>query len=253
MNRMKDKVALVTGGSKGIGEGIVRRFAEEDAIVIIASRKTEESEKLAAELVESGYRTDAHRLDVSSLDEWKTIIDYIIGKYGRIDVLANNAGVAPTGLPMDQMDIERDWHMLINTNLTGTFYGMLSVIPHMVKLGGGAVVNTSSYGAGCAICGANGYTAAKGGINALTRAAAAEYGKNNVRVNAVGPGATLTPAVAELLDTVPDVVDGLIAKNILPRLGTPKDLGDAFVYLASDESSYVTGQFLLVDGGYTVI
>lgn len=253
MDRLKDKVALVTGGSKGIGEGISRRFAEEGAIVIIASRKVEESQALADKLVAEGWRADAHRLDISSLDEWKTIVDYIIGKYGRIDVLANNAGVANTGAPMEDMDLDRDWHMLINCNLTGTFYGLYTVIPHMVKQGGGSIVNTSSYVASAAIGGVSGYTAAKGGINTLTKAAAADYGKHGIRVNSVSPGATLTPAVEPLFETMPDIMQGLIDKSIVPRLGTPTDIGDAFVFLASDEAGYITGADLLVDGGYTIV
>lgn len=253
MERLKDKVALVTGGSKGIGEGIVRRFAEEGAIVVIASRNVEESQALADELVGEGWRADARRLDITSLDEWKATGDYIVDEYGRIDVLANNAGVANTGAPMENMDLARDWHMLIDCNLTGTFYGLYTVIPHMVAQGGGSIVNTSSYVASAAIGGVSGYTAAKGGINVLTKAAAADYGEFGVRCNAVSPGATLTPAVEPLFDTMPEVMQGLIDKSIVPRLGTPKDIGDAFVFLASDESSYITGQDLLVDGGFCIV
>lgn len=253
MDRLKDKIALVTGGSKGIGAGISRKFAEEGAVVVIASRNVDESRALADELVSEGYRADAHRLDISSKDEWDAIVKYIIDKYGRIDVLANNAGVASTGAPMEEMSLERDWDMLINCNLTGTFYGLYTVIPHMVEQGGGSIVNTSSYVATVALSGVTGYTAAKGGINALTRAAAADYAKKGVRCNSVSPGATLTPAVAELLETMPDVIDGLVKDCVIPRLGTPEDIANAFVYLASDESSYVTGQNLLVDGGYTIV
>ena len=253
MDRLKDKVALVTGGSKGIGEGIACRFAEEGAITVIASRKVEESQALADKLNAAGYRADAHRLDISSLEEWRAIIKYIVDKYGRIDVLANNAGVANTGAPMHEMDIERDWHFLIDSNLTGTFYGLYTVVPIMVEQGGGSIVNTSSYVAECAIAGPNGYSAAKGGINALTRNIAADYGKQNIRCNAVGPGATMTPAVEMLLETMPEVIQGLVDKCTTPRLGSPTDIAEAVVFLASDEATYINGQFLLVDGGYTIV
>lgn len=253
MDRLKDKVALVTGGSKGIGAGISRRFAEEGAITIIASRRVEESQALADELAKEGWRTDAHRLDISSLDEWRTIIDYIIDKYGRIDVLMNNAGVATTGAPMDTMDLARDWDMLIDCNLTGTFYGMYTVVPKMIETGGGSIVNTSSYGASVACTGVSGYVAAKAGIIALSRDIAAAYGSANIRCNTVSPGATMTPAVEPLLETMPDVMDGLISNCVIHRFGTPEDIGNACVFLASDESSYITGQDILVDGGYTIV
>lgn len=252
MDRLKDKVALVTGGSKGIGEGISRHFAEEGAIVVIASRKVEESQALADKLVAEGYRADAHRLDVSSLDEWKAILDYIVDKYGRLDILANNAGQAHSGAPIETMDIDQDWHKLIANNLTGTFYALYTVVPQMKKQGGGSIVLTSSYVATCGIGGVSGYNAAKGGINVLARAAAVEYAKDGIRVNTVSPGATLTPAVEALLETMPDVIDGLVQDCVIPRLATPDDIANAVVYLASDEASYVTGEDLLVDGGYCI-
>lgn len=253
MDRLKDKIALVTGGSKGIGEGISRRFAEEGAITIIASRNVDESRALADRLVEQGWKADAHRLDISSLDEWNTIIDFIIDKYGRIDVLMNNAGVATTGAPMEKMDLARDWNMLIDCNLTGTFYGMYTAIPKMVEAGGGSIVNTSSYGASVACTGVSGYVAAKAGIIALSRDIAAAYGPANIRCNTVSPGATMTPAVEPLLETMPDVMEALISNCVIHRFGTPEDIGNACVFLASDESSYITGQDILVDGGYTIV
>ena len=253
MNRLQDKVALVTGGSKGIGEGISRRFAEEGAITIIASRHVEEARELADQLAQEGWKTDAHRLDISSLDEWATIIDYVVDTYGRIDVLVNNAGVATTGDPMDKMDLKRDWDMLINCNLSGTFYGMYTAIPKMIENGGGAIVNTSSYGASVACTGVSGYVAAKAGIIALSRDIAAAYGSANIRCNTVSPGATMTPAVEPLLETMPDVMEALIAGCPIHRFGTPEDIGNACVFLASYESSYITGQDILVDGGYTIV
>lgn len=253
MNRLRGKIALVTGGSKGIGEGISRRFAEEGATVVIASRHVEEARTLADQLIDEGWEADAHRLDISSLEEWKAIVDYVIETYGRIDVLVNNAGVATTGTPMEEMDLERDWDMLINCNLTGTFYGMYTVIPKMEEHGGGSIVNTSSYGASVACTGVSGYVAAKAGIIGLSRDVAAAYGKANIRCNTVSPGATMTPAVKPLLETMPEVMEGLISNCVIHRFGTPADIGNACVFLASDESSYITGQDLLVDGGYSIV
>jgi len=253
MDRLKDKIALVTGGSKGIGAGIARRFAEEGATVVIASRNRDESQALADELVAEGWKAVGQRLDITSLDEWSAVLDFIMDTYGRIDILVNNAGMANTGAPMEEMDLERDWHALITCNLTGTFYGIYSTIPLMVAKGGGTIVTMSSYVATAGIGGVSGYTAAKGGINALTKAVAADYAKKGIRCNCVSPGATLTPAVKPLLEQMPDVMDGLIEKSLIPRLGTPEDIGDAFVFLASDESAYITGVDLLVDGGFTVV
>ena len=150
---------------------------------------------------------------------------------------------------MENMDLNRDWHLLIDIDLNGPFYGMYSVIPHMMEKGG-SIVNISSVSSLVAQCGVTGYTAAKGAINSLTRACAVDYAKYYIRCNAVCPTTTLTPAVAKVFEDIPGVEDMLRADCVLPRFGMPEDIANAVSFLASDEASYITGQVLAVDGGF---
>jgi len=252
MGRLENKTAIVTGGAMGIGEGIVRRFAEEGAAVVIADMNLEAAEALAAELCGSGMKAQAQRIDITDLSQWKAAAAAVKEKYGRIDILVNNAGFANTGAPLETMDLERDWHKLININLNGTFYGFYTVLPIMAEQGGAAVGSASSDAAIIDMNGVCGYTAAKGAINALTRAAAVEYAARGIRVNAVCPAATMTPAVDKLLKSMPDVMDNMLKQCVIPRFGTPLDVANLVLFLASDEAAYVNGECVRVDGGYTL-
>ena len=248
MNGLKDKVALITGGAAGIGEAIVKKFIEEGSIVYIADINDELGKKAEEKYKESGAKY-VH-LDISKLENWKEAVAKVVEEQGRIDVLVNNAGVSQSGLPMESMDLERDWYSLININLNGTFYGMYTCIPYM-KEHGGSIVNISSVSSLVAQCGVTGYTAAKGGINSLTRAAAVDYAKYYIRCNAVCPTTTVTPTVERIFDTIAGVKESLAADCVLPRFGKAEDIANAAAFLASDEASYVNGQILPVDGGFT--
>ncbi|MBQ7875261.1 MAG: SDR family oxidoreductase [Oscillospiraceae bacterium] len=248
MNGLKDKVVLITGGAAGIGEAVVKKFIDEGSIVYIADINDELGKK-AEELYKEKDAKYVH-LDISNLENWKEVAAKIIEERGHIDVLVNNAGVSQSGLPMETMDLERDWYSLININLNGTFYGMYTFIPYM-KEKGGSIVNVSSVSSLIAQCGVTGYTAAKGGINALTRAAAVDYAGYSIRCNAVCPTTTVTPTVEKIFDTLEGVKEALEADCVLPRLGKPEDIANAVAFLASDEASYITGQILPVDGGVT--
>ena len=245
MARMEKKVCLVTGGASGIGEGIVRKLVAEGGFVYICDLNEEKGTVLARELGTAAFA----RLDVTSLDNWRTVIDTVIAEKSYLDVLVNCAGLAQSGAPMEQMDLQRDWDLLININLNGPFYGMYSAIPHM-KEKGGSIVNISSVSSLVAQCGVTGYTAAKGAVNSLTRAAAVDYAPYYIRCNAVCPTTTVTPAVAKIFRENPGVEEMLKKDCVLPRFGQPQDIANAVVFLASDEASYITGQVLAVDGGY---
>lgn len=246
--KLKDKVSLITGGASGIGEGITKKFCEEGAVVYICDINDETGKR--AEEKYSQYGAKFLHLDVSSLDNWKQVVDNIMKEHGRIDVLVNNAGVSNTGTPMEDMDLQRDWYSLIDINLNGNFYGMYTVLPLMKKQKWGSVVNVASVAGLVAQCGVSGYTAAKGGIISLTRAAAVDYGKYFVRCNAICPTATVTPTVQNIFDTMPGVEEAMKAECVIPRLGKPEDIANAVAFAASDEASYLNGQIIAVDGGF---
>ena len=249
MKGLKEKVVLVTGGASGIGEGIVKRFAEEDSIVYIADINDE-----LGLSVKDSYNSDKIKyvhLDITDRENWKDVVAKIVEEQGRIDILVNNAGLACTGAPMEQMDLQRDWYSLVDINLNGTFYGIYTVVPYM-KENGGSIVNVSSDASLVALCGVTGYTAAKGGINALTRAVGVDFAPYFIRCNAVCPATTVTPAVESLFDIMPGIKEKLEADCIIPRFGYPEDVANAVAFFASEESSYITGQVISVDGGFTV-
>ncbi len=245
MGRLENKVCLVTGGASGIGEGIVRKLAAEGGFVYICDLNEEKAVSLARELGKAEFL----KLDVTKLDNWNEVVETIIADKGCLDVLVNCAGLAQSGAPMEQMDLERDWNLLIDINLNGPFYGMYTVIPHM-KEKGGSIVNISSVSSLVAQCGITGYTAAKGALNSLTRAAAVDYAKYYIRCNAVCPTTTLTPAVEKIFRENPGVEEMMKADCVLPRFGLPQDIANAVAFLASDEAGYITGQVLAVDGGF---
>ncbi len=244
--RLKNKISLITGGASGIGEGIVRKFVEEGAIVYIGDINDTLGLQLANEL----NATFVH-LNVADKDNWKNVIDEIMNKHHHIDVLVNNAGVSNTGMPLEQMDLQRDWYSLIDINLNGNFYGLYHVLPIMKEQKYGSIVNVASVAGLVAQCGVCGYTAAKGGIISLTRAAAVDYGAHNVRCNCICPTTTVTPTVEKIFETMPGIKESLEADCVLPRLGKPEDIANAIAFVASDEASYLNGQIIAVDGGFT--
>lgn len=248
MKGLKDKVALITGGVSGIGAGIVKKFIEEGCLVYIGDINDERG--LEQELLYKHYQAKFVHLNVTDLENWKKVVSQIVEEKGHIDILVNNAGLSQSGASMEEMDLEKDWYRLIDINLNGQFYGMYTVIPYM-KENGGSIVNISSVSSLVSQCGVTGYTASKGGINSLTRAAAVEYAKDYIRCNAICPTTTVTPAVEKLFDTIPNIKETLEADCVLPRFGKPEDIANTVAFLASEEASYITGQIIAVDGGFT--
>ena len=240
MNRLHDKVALVTGSCRGIGHAIAEAFAREGATTIATGRsKTDEA---------FGPRSagiDYRQLDVASEEDWTTVIDDVLDRYGRIDVLANNAGII-TYDNLHELTLA-DWNHVIATNQTGVWLGMREVIPHMQAQGGGSIINISSIWGTVAVSGAHAYHASKGAVRNMSKSAAISYAQDNIRVNSLHPGFIVTP-LTESQD--PDINSFVIGQTPMKRAGQPIEVAHGAVFLASDESSFVTGSELVIDGGY---
>ena len=243
--QFENKVAIVTGGASGIGEATVRAFIAEGAKVVIADF-SEKGASLAAELAGGGDRAIFIRTDVTDTQSVQDMIDETVRRFGRLDILFANAGIAADA-PITEMD-EKAWQRTIDVNLTGVFLCDKYAITQMLKQGGGVIVNCGSILSHVGKRSVTAYTAAKGGVKLLTQSLAVEYGNRNIRVNAVCPGYIDTP----LLDHVPpEGKQALAALHPIGRLGRPEEIANAVLFLASDKASFVTGSCLMVDGGYT--
>lgn len=251
MARLKDKITLITGGGSGIGKATALLFAEEGAKVVIADWVSKGAEEVIQAIKAKGAEATYVYADVSQSDDVQNMIKTTIDTYGRLDILFNNAGVEQQ-LASTADTAEELWGRVININLKGVFLGMKYAIPEMLKRGGGVIVNTASINSFVAISHQPAYNSSKGGVLLLTKTAALEYAKDNIRVNCVCPGPVDTPLLARTRDS--DLWRELAPTRLKPpvgRLATAEDIARAVLYLVSDESSYCTGTALLVDGGFT--
>jgi len=249
--KLKDKVAIVTGAAKGIGSGIARVFVQEGAKVVLVDWDDKEGPKMAEELQKSGGDTLFVKCDVSKEEDVKKTIQATLDKYGRIDVLVNNAGVGVYKPALETTS--EDWDHCLGVNLKGQFLFAKYAIPHMQAVGKGAIVNISSVHAHATVNGVAPYAASKGGVTALTRNLAIDYGPT-IRVNAVAPGWVLTPLIQSIFDGHPDPAaqqKSVEDRQVMKRIGRPEDIGHAAAFLASDEADFITGTQLFVDGGLT--
>lgn len=235
--RVGGKVALVTGASRGIGLGIVERFAEEGAVVYAGSTSNPTGVYPAG--------VYGVKLDVSSEDDWKRVIAQIIAEQGRIDVLVNNAGIIVYE-PVHTLSLD-DWNKVVGVNQTGVFLGMREVIPHMQKQKAGSIINVSSIWGKAAVAGAHVYHATKGAVGIMSKNAAMIYVGDGIRVNSLHPGFIDTP-LTQSQD--PDMNAFVVASTPMKRAGTPREIANGALFLASDESSFMTGAELVIDGGY---
>jgi NAD(P)-dependent dehydrogenase (short-subunit alcohol dehydrogenase family) len=242
------KVAIVTGGSSGIGRAAAIAFGKAGAKVVVAACREAEGEETVHFIKETGSEALFVKTDVTKAADVEALVNKATETYGRLDYAFNNAG---SGKPGSIVDLaEADWDYEININLKSIWLCMKYEIPAMQKSGGGAIVNTSSQGALLGVANYGAYGAAKAGVIALTCAAAAEYSSARIRVNAVSPGAVKTDLWAE---APPEMIDQVAAGIPLKRIGAPKDIAETVVWLCTDAASFVTGGNLVIDGGFTVV
>ena len=251
--RLNDRVCLVTGGAAGIGKATAERFAEEGAQVVICDVAKDAGEATVKTL---GPHASFHVVNVADRHAAQKWVDDVAARYGRIDVLVNNAGIlrdgqlvkVKEGALVGQMS-EADFDLVISVNLKGVFNCAQAVAPYMIKQVSGVILNATSIVGLDGNFGQTNYVATKAGVIGMTKVWARELGRYNVRVNAVAPGFTAT----EILKTMPDkVIEGMKARIPLGRMGQPRDIANAYLFLASDEASFITGQVLRVDGGIVV-
>jgi NAD(P)-dependent dehydrogenase (short-subunit alcohol dehydrogenase family) len=243
--RLRDKVAIVTGGAHGMGEAEARLFAAEGAKVIVADILGSEAERVAADIRAAAGEATAARIDVTREAEWKDLIAKTIATYGRLDILVNNAGIS--GSSVGDADGLEGWHRIIAVNQTSVFLGTKIAAELMGKTGGGAIVNISSImGFVGSPSGHPAYHASKGAVRIYSKAAAVRYGPSGVRVNTVHPG--YMPPM--LNATNAGERDDKIALTPLRRIGKPIEVAYGVLFLASDEASFVTGAELVIDGGF---
>ncbi|HEU0293677.1 MAG TPA: glucose 1-dehydrogenase [Anaerolineales bacterium] len=249
--RMQDKVVLVTGGAAGIGKATAELFAEEGAKVIICDLAEEAGEKVAEAIGGEFYNVNV--TDRQAVQAWA---DEVIAKHGRIDVIINNAGIVrdgqlvkfKEGQLVGQMS-EADFDLVVSINLKGVFNCAQAVTPQMIKQGGGVILNASSVVGLDGNFGQTNYVATKSGVIGMTKVWARELGKYGIRVNALAPGFIAT----EILNSMPQkIIDGMKARTPLGRMGDPRDIANAYLFLASDEASFITGETLRVDGGIVI-
>lgn len=251
--RLKDKVTLITGGAAGIGKATAARFLEEGARVVICDIDEQAGEKAVKEL---GEKVKFYKVNVADRQDVQNWADNVLEKYGSIDVIVNNAGVlrdnqlvkVKNGELVKQMP-EDDFDKVIAVNLKGVFNCTQAVAPIMIKQGGGVILNATSIVGLDGNFGQTNYVATKAGVIGMTKVWARELGRYNVRVNAVAPGFTLTEMVQQMPQKI---LDGMISHTPLNRLGEPRDIANAYLFLASDEASFITGVTLRVDGGIVV-
>ena len=254
MKRLAGKVAIVTGSATGIGKSAVLALAREGAKVVVSDISDEAGDAAVAEIRALGGDAFFQHADVGCSADMEQLVAAAVERYDRLDVFVNNAGVAIPGTVTEIS--EDDWMTLINIHLNGTWRGMRYAIPHMIEHGGGSIINVSSVQALIGFEGWAGYAAAKGGIMALTQQAAIDYGPNNIRINAIAPGAIMTPMNEKRLAAESDNPDALKALwdswHALDRMGRPEEVADLIVFLASDDSTFITGSIIKIDGGMTV-
>lgn len=251
MDRVKGKVAVVTGAARGIGRACALRLAEEGAAVAVTDLLDDEGQGVVDEITSNGGRAAYWKLDVSDEAAVERVFNETADRWGRLDIVVNNAGIAGPAEPTDKID-EADWDKLFAVNVKGVFFGTKHAVPHLRKAGGGSIINMSSIYGLVGAADAPAYHAAKGAVTLMSKNDALLYAGEDIRVNAVHPGFIRTPMVEQADEEFDgQLIPAVTAKTPVGRLGEPDDIAWAVVYLASDESRFVTGSSLVVDGGYT--
>ena len=245
--RLENKVALISGGARGMGAVEAKLFAREGAKVVIGDMLESEGRQTEAEINETGGECRFIRLDVTSEADWARAVDEAVAAFGKLDILVNNAGIDRISSVEDTS--ESEWDLVMGINAKGVFLGTKAAIPAMRKVGGGSIVNISSV---AALVGGrtSAYAASKGAVRLLTKSTAIQYAAEGIRTNSVHPGVIETPMTLPLLDTEEDR-ELTVARYPLGRIGQPEEIAYGVLFLASDESSFMTGSELVIDGGLT--
>lgn len=246
--RLGNKVAIITGAGSGIGAASAKLFAKEGAKVMVADWQEEGGQKVVEEIKAASGEAIFIKIDVSKATDIDAMVSTCVSTFGKLDILFNNAGIAPMGKIEDFS--EADWQKVIDIDLKGVFLGVKRAIPEMEKQGRGKIISTASIAGMVGFDAISGYCAAKGGVVNLTRELALECAPKKINVNAIAPGIIETAMTKDILAD-PKQKEGMQAGTPYPRLGQPEDIANAALYLASDESDFVTGHTLVVDGGWT--
>ena len=244
--RLEGKVALISGGARGMGECEARLFVREGAKVVIGDVLDEQGRKTSVEITQQGGVATYIHLDVTQESDWQKAIETAERTYNKLNILVNNAGIVRMA-PLDETSLEA-WNEVINVNQTGVFLGMKQAIPAMRRAGGGSIINISSVAGLVGLSNIPAYQASKGAVRLLTKNAAIQYAQDKIRVNSIHPGRIETPMTAPLN---PERREMMLRVTPLGRDGKPEEVAYGVLYLASDESSFVTGSELVIDGGFT--
>ena len=247
MKRLKDKVALITGGGSGIGRTTAQLFAEEGAKIIVADIEEKGGQDTTTKLISAGTESLFVQVDVTQTESVKTMVQRALDRFGRVDVLFHAAGIFEAGL-ITEVD-EAHWDKIIDINLKGTFLVLKYVIPPMLEIGGGTIVTVASI-AGFAPFPNNAvYVASKAGVIMFTKSIARDYGELGIRANSICPGPVLTPMIFRSAEKGEADLELLSERTLLKRLANPEEIAKVVLFLASDESSYITGESIVIDGG----
>jgi NAD(P)-dependent dehydrogenase (short-subunit alcohol dehydrogenase family) len=242
------KVAIVTGAASGIGEAVAKTLAASGAKVVVADLNADAANAVADAITKSGGQAAGFAVDVSKADQNEAMVAFAQKTYGGLHLAVNNAGIGGAAAPVGEYPIN-SWEQVIGINLNGVFYGMRYEIPAILASGGGAIVNMASILGSVGIASSSAYVAAKHGVVGLTKSAGLEYGEKGVRINAIGPGFIETPLLTKHMDDA--TLKFIAGKHAMNRLGKPEEVAALTSFLLSDEASFITGSYHVVDGGYT--
>lgn len=243
------KLALITGASQGIGRATAIGLAKAGADVVVVSRKLPDLEKVAAEIRETGRKSFAVPVHVGHMDQLDNLVNQVTAKFGKVDILVNNAGISPVYTPCLDLE-ERAWDVIMNVNLKGLFFLSQKVAKVMKAHGKGVIINVASVGSFRPEPNSGAYAISKAAVVMATKVMAREWAVHNIRVNAIAPGMIKTRLVDAMWDSNPEGKEETLGQTLMGRIGQPKEIADAMIFLASDASSYATGQTLVIDGGY---